>query len=104
MRSVNSEKATLITRYSYVACENSDTSSAIATERTFPAIRIEVNHFKVMSFNRLEQYKSVGTDSVPSVTEACDELRIIARYPSAGALVEHDKVVASALIFTEMHD
>jgi hypothetical protein len=57
-----------------------------------------------VTFHRLKQDETIGSYSVASVTQARDQICIIAGNPSVCALVEHHEVVTGALVFTEMHD
>jgi hypothetical protein len=57
-----------------------------------------------VTFHRLKQNETIGSYTVASVTQARDQICIIAGNPSVCALVEHHEVVTGALVFTEMHD
>ena len=88
---------------SKVMRECNDTTAAVAAHCAFPAVRVKINHLEIIPGAILQQDQSIGTDPEMAVAKPGDLSGIGAGEPLLVALVDHDKIVAGALVFPELH-
>jgi hypothetical protein len=89
--------------YAQISGKCNDTTTTVAAHSALPAIGIEIHHFKIKPFAGLKQDEAVSADPKPPVAQTADRSGVGTRQPPVFPLVDHDEIVAGALIFPEMH-
>ena len=98
MRSVNCQKIRLCVNNSQKFGKGYDTTPAIATHTAWLTVCIVINHFKIETGLVLQKHDPIATYAKPAVANARNKRCIMVIY-SIFAVINHDKIIACALVF-----
>ena len=102
MHTIHSQEVITLTNDATCFGKPNDASSAITAHRTFSAISIGIDHFKVEAFFFLQEYDAVCTYPQVPVAQSCKKRHTVTRNRQA-SVVNHDKIIACTLVFMKWY-
>src|SRR5690606_28185066 len=97
MHTIYCQKVSITVNQAQIPGKGNYAPPAVAAHAPFTAIRIVVNHLKIVAVCRLQQHQPITAYTEPTVAKAADQLQVVT-VKKARSVVKNNEIVSCTLI------